>query len=40
MIGALGKRADDREVATGTVLALATGLGLFFNSLATKSCTP
>lgn len=37
VIGALGKRAADREVATGTVLALATGLGLFFNSLATKS---
>ena len=36
VIGALGKRAD-REVATGTVLALATGFGLFFNSLATKS---
>ena len=37
VIGALGKRAADREVATGTVLAFATGLGLFFNSLATKS---
>lgn len=37
VIGALGKRATDREVASGTVLALATGLGLFFNSLATKS---
>ena len=37
VIGALGKRADEREVATGTVLAAATGLGLFFNSLATKS---
>ena len=37
VIGALGKRADDREVATGTVLAAATGLGLFFSSLATKS---
>jgi zinc/manganese transport system permease protein len=37
VIGALGRRAADREVATGTVLALATGLGLFFNSLATKS---
>ena len=37
VIGALGKRADDREVATGTVLAFATGLGLFFNSLATKN---
>jgi zinc/manganese transport system permease protein len=37
IIGALGKRADDREVATGTVLAAATGLGLFFSSLATRS---
>ncbi|SCX06625.1 metal ABC transporter permease [Mycolicibacterium fluoranthenivorans] len=36
-IGALGKRADEREVATGTVLAAATGLGLFFSSQATKS---
>ena len=36
-IGALGKCADEREVATGTVLAAATGLGLFFSSLATKS---
>lgn len=37
VIGALGKRASDRDVATGTVLALATAFGLFFNSLATKS---
>jgi zinc/manganese transport system permease protein len=37
VIGALGRRAADREVATGTVLAMATGLGLFFNSLATRS---
>ncbi|WP_301123176.1 metal ABC transporter permease [Mycolicibacterium fortuitum] len=37
VIGALGNRAHDREVATGTVLALATGFGLFFNSLATKN---
>ena len=37
VIGLLGKRAADREIATGTVLALATGFGLFFNSLATKS---
>jgi zinc/manganese transport system permease protein len=36
-IGVLGKRAADREVVTGTVLAAAIGLGLFFNSLATKS---
>lgn len=37
VIGALGKRAMDRDVATGTVLAFATGLGLFFNSLATRN---
>jgi zinc/manganese transport system permease protein len=37
VIGVLGKRAAEREVVTGTVLALASGLGLFFNSLATKS---
>ena len=37
VIGALGKRAADREIATGTVLAMAMGLGLFFSSLATKS---
>lgn len=36
-IGALGARAGDRDVVTGTTLAFATGLGLFFNSLATKS---
>ncbi|VEG58055.1 ABC-3 protein [Mycolicibacterium aurum] len=37
VIGALGRRAADREVATGTVLAMATALGLLFNSLATRS---
>lgn len=37
IIGVLGNRRSDAEVATGTVLALATGFGLFFNSLATKS---
>jgi zinc/manganese transport system permease protein len=36
VIGALGKRATDREVATGTVLAMAIGLGLFFNSLSSQ----
>lgn len=36
-IGALGSRAADRDVVTGTTLAFATGLGLFFNSLATKN---
>jgi zinc/manganese transport system permease protein len=37
VIGALGRRAADRDVVTGTTLAFATGLGLFFNSMATKS---
>ena len=37
VIGVLGKRASERDVVTGTILAFATGLGLFFNSLATKS---
>lgn len=37
VISVLGKRASERDVATGTILAFATGLGLFFNSLATKS---
>ncbi|MCV7423900.1 metal ABC transporter permease [Mycobacterium yunnanensis] len=37
VIGAMGKRMADRDVVTGTVLAFATGLGLFFSSLATKS---
>lgn len=37
VIGALGRRAADRDVATGTVLAMATGLGLLFNSLATRN---
>lgn len=36
VIGVLGRRLVDRDVATGTVLALAMGLGLFLNSLATK----
>ena len=31
VIGALGKRASQREIATGTVLAFATGMGLFFS---------
>ena len=34
VIGALGRRAPERDVATGTVLAMAIGLALFFNSLA------
>ncbi|MDT5317976.1 MAG: zinc/manganese transport system permease protein, partial [Mycobacterium sp.] len=39
VIGALGKRVGDREVATGTVLAMAIGLGLLFSSLATKNAS-
>lgn len=37
VIGALGKRPAERDVATGTVLAMAIGLALFFNSLATRA---
>ena len=37
VIGALGKRASQREIATGTVLAFATGLGLFFARLSTQA---
>lgn len=33
VIGALGKRASDREVATGSVLAFATAIGLYFANL-------
>lgn len=33
VIGALGKKASQREIATGTVLAFATGMGLFFRTL-------
>ena len=36
-IGLLGQRAARREVATGTVLSLATALGVLFNSLASRS---
>jgi zinc/manganese transport system permease protein len=36
-IGALGKRVDQREVATGTILAVATALGVLFSSMATTS---
>lgn len=36
-IGALGKRVDRREVATGTTLAFATSLGVLFASMATRS---
>lgn len=36
-IGAVGKRVDHREIATGTILAFATSLGVLFSSLATQS---
>jgi zinc/manganese transport system permease protein len=38
-IGALGPRASEREVATGTILAFATGLGVLFASLGTRNST-
>jgi zinc/manganese transport system permease protein len=38
-IGLLGNRAAERDVATGITLAFATGLGLFFNSLARKNAS-
>lgn len=37
VIGALGKRVADRDIATGTVLAFATGLGLFFARLSSSA---
>ncbi len=36
-IGALGKRVAHREIATGTILAYATGLGVLFASLASEN---
>ena len=36
-IGTLGKETAKREVATGSILAVSTALGVLFNSLATKS---
>jgi len=36
-IGVLGKEIDEREIATGTILAFATGLGLLFSSLASEN---
>ena len=36
-IALLGKEIDEREIATGTILAFATGLGLLFSSLATEN---
>jgi zinc/manganese transport system permease protein len=38
-IGFFGKRLADREVSTGTILAFATGLGVLFSSLASKSAS-
>jgi zinc/manganese transport system permease protein len=37
LIGLLGKRVADREMATGTILALATALGVLFASLASAN---
>ena len=39
-IGCLGKRVAEREIATGTVLAFATGLGVLFSSLAIEERRP
>jgi zinc/manganese transport system permease protein len=36
-IGVLGKRVSNREVSTGTILAVATGLGVLFASLASEN---
>lgn len=36
-IGALGRRVANRDISTGTVLALATGLGVLFASLAAEN---
>ena len=38
-IGALGKRVDRREVATGTILAFAMSLGVLFASMATQGAS-
>ncbi|NEG96132.1 iron chelate uptake ABC transporter family permease subunit [Bifidobacterium sp. SMB2] len=37
VIGALGKKVSEREIATGTVLAFATGLGMFFARLSSSA---
>ncbi|WP_249523836.1 metal ABC transporter permease [Modestobacter marinus] len=39
LIGVFGKRVADPEVATGTILAFATGLGVLFASLATANAS-
>jgi zinc/manganese transport system permease protein len=36
-IGVLGREVEEREIATGTILAFATGLGLLFSSLASRN---
>jgi zinc/manganese transport system permease protein len=38
-IGFFGQRLADREIATGTILAFAMGLGVLFGSLASKSAS-
>lgn len=37
IIGALGKKASKRGIATGTILAFAMGLGLFFSRLSSSA---
>jgi zinc/manganese transport system permease protein len=37
LIGLLGRRVADREIATGTILALATAVGVLFASLASAN---
>ncbi len=39
LIGLLGRRVAEREIATGTVLAFATGLGVLFGSLASANAS-
>ncbi len=39
LIGLLGRRVADREVATGTILALATAVGVLFASLASANAS-
>jgi zinc/manganese transport system permease protein len=39
LIGVFGRRVGDREIATGTILALATGLGVLFASLASANAS-
>jgi len=39
LIGLFGRRVSDREMATGTILALATALGVLFASLASANAS-